>query len=61
MDEVDENYSGIWMFEEIFNLGGNEEKQKLIEIDKTLKPDDANQYSIYFGTTGQPKGATLSH
>jgi len=29
------------MFEEIFNLGGDKEKQKLIEIDKTLKPDDA--------------------
>ena len=31
MDEVDESYSGVWMFEEIFNLGGDKEKQKLIE------------------------------
>ena len=30
------NYSGIWMFEDIFNLGGDKEKQKLIEIDKKL-------------------------
>ena len=29
LDEVDDSYSGVWMFDEILNLGGDKERQKL--------------------------------
>lgn len=52
---------GTYSFEELRKLGGPAQQLRLPAIDKTLSPDDAINIQFTSGTTGSPKGATLSH
>ena len=52
---------GMFNFDEVLAMGGVEERQRLDTITAGLQPDDAVNIQFTSGTTGAPKGATLTH
>ena len=52
---------GMLNFDDVAAAGGNAEKVKLAEFGPKLQFDDAINVQFTSGTTGFPKGATLSH
>ena len=52
---------GMFNFADVCAMGSSVEKERLKQLQTELKPDDAINIQFTSGTTGNPKGATLSH
>lgn len=56
-----QTHSGMYRFMDVAGFGTEQQTQRLAAIAPTLQPDDAINIQFTSGTTGMPKGATLSH
>lgn len=57
----DASTPGMFNFDSICKMGTDEHHTRIAEIALTLEADDAINIQFTSGTTGNPKGATLSH
>lgn len=52
---------GTWRFNDVANCRDRQAQARVQALQATLAPDDAINIQFTSGTTGSPKGATLSH
>jgi fatty-acyl-CoA synthase len=57
----EKNHAGAWRFADVERMGEGADKAALDAVTATLDPGDAINIQFTSGTTGLPKGATLTH
>jgi len=57
----DASTAGMLNFDAVCSMGGDAERGRLAALTSELSPDDAINIQFTSGTTGSPKGATLTH
>lgn len=56
-----EKTPGMFNFDDVMDMGAEADNTRLIALSSELDPNDAINIQFTSGTTGTPKGATLSH
>jgi len=57
----DQNSPGMYNFDNVMDMGTADSAKQLEKISETLDPNDHINIQFTSGTTGTPKGATLTH